>query len=626
MLLAMAVAGASAVSTAKPAIKTAIEMLNKMKVDSEARKNQESVQHNEYLAFAEGTLANTATQIEEHNNLIGEKDLCMQGETAAISAQSDEIEKQDKLIADMNGNINAATKVREINHKWYTKHHTDASETLDALEMAKQILEQEHFNTDANTLLQMFPAEARERAAALVQQAQNDDRLTHGNDRIHASALQPILDLIKQLRQEFTQQRRDVEAEEQQAVNAYEALMADMKQGLANAEERFADAQKAKADAQAKRSQCKETKSATETLLADVMEFSATLTAERDAKDKDFKVSQQLLEDELHAIATAIQVLSEQLTSPATGFAQLRASAPTRISRAVSYIQSEGVRQHSTLLSQLAEKALSTATDADPFKTVKEMIFKLISKLNQEANEEAQHKGWCDKEMGTNKNTRNAKERDVENTQADMDELSAKIAELTQFIAELSNDLSNLATQKAEAEELRKKSKDEHDVTIADAKQARQAINEAITILKNFYAKAGNATGQQEAGSGVISMLETIVTDCTRLESKTEQEEEAEDEAHETFMHEAKKSETVKSEQKSQAENDLSDAKTRYEQVSEDNRIAKEGYDEAMEYYAKLKPVCVVQPVSYEERVQGRNEEIDALREALEILGGDGHE
>ena len=46
----------------------------------------------------------------------------------------------------------------------------------------------------------------------------------------------------------------------------------------------------------------------------------------------------------------------------------------------------------------------------DPFKSVKKMIKDMVVKLMEEANEEAEHKGWCDTELSTNEQTRKQKQ------------------------------------------------------------------------------------------------------------------------------------------------------------------------------------------------------------------------
>ena len=58
----------------------------------------------------------------------------------------------------------------------------------------------------------------------------------------------------------------------------------------------------------------------------------------------------------------------------------------------------EATMLKSKMLSMLAAKAA-----ADPFGKVKKMIKDMIVRLMEEANEETEHKGWCDSELGANK-------------------------------------------------------------------------------------------------------------------------------------------------------------------------------------------------------------------------------
>merc|ERR1719262_1341342 len=64
--------------------------------------------------------------------------------------------------------------------------------------------------------------------------------------------------------------------------------------------------------------------------------------------------------------------------------------------------------QAKSMKSKILLKILAVATDS-PFDKVKKMIKDLIVKLMEEATEETEHKGWCDTEMGSNKQTREDK-------------------------------------------------------------------------------------------------------------------------------------------------------------------------------------------------------------------------
>merc|ERR1719331_198181 len=118
------------------------------------------------------------------------------------------------------------------------------------------------------------------------------------------------------------------------------------------------------------------------------------------------------------------------------------------------------------------------------------MIKDLITKLMEEANEEAEHKGWCDTELSTNEQTRKEKTEAVETLHAEIDMLEASISKLTEDIADLTKAVAELDAAMAKATKLRQEEKAKNTDTIEDSAVAQKAVASALRVLKEFYAKA----------------------------------------------------------------------------------------------------------------------------------------
>merc|ERR1719424_329952 len=176
--------------------------------------------------------------------------------------------------------------------------------------------------------------------------------------------------------------------------------------------------------------------------------------------------------------------------------AMLRSTGSGGPARVAVFLEDRARKAESRLLSQVAAKIKSGL--AGPFEKVKKMIEGLLEKLMREAAEEADHKAWCDTELTTNKHTR--------------DEKTEAVNRLTS----------------------------QNESTVKDAKAAIVAVQRALSVLKQFYAKAAEATalvqgpaddapesftapyrGMGGSSTGVVGMLEVILSDFSRLEAET---------------------------------------------------------------------------------------------------------
>merc|ERR1719161_2482857 len=148
------------------------------------------------------------------------------------------------------------------------------------------------------------------------------------------------------------------------------------------------------------------------------------------------------------------------------------------------------------------------------------MIEDMVSKLMEEANEEAEHKGFCDTEMGTNKNTRDTKTSEIDALNAEIEELTADITKLGKDAATLADEITAIDNAVFEATSVRNEEHTKNVQTIADAKVASEATARATQVLKDFYSQASGPV-QGSSSTGVLGMLEVIQSDFTRLLTET---------------------------------------------------------------------------------------------------------
>jgi len=661
LTLALLVVPAFAVEKAEVTpVQKVIQLMNGMLEKGKKEKHAEQVQFAAYKQFCDDTSVEKTRAIKEANERIEVLKADIQKNTAKAAKLTKEIAELDEDISIWTGDIKAATKVREIEKADYDALHKDYSESVDALERAIAVLKkQSHDRKQASLLqvsslmnLQLIPAEAKKAIDAFIQQDQEEwapEGLAVSAPEANAYEFQSngVIEMLEKLLDKFIDERTTLEKEEMNSKHAYDMLMQDLNAQIAQATkdrdekaESKAKALQAKADAEG------DLKDTTTTRDED-QKYLDELVATCEQKASDFESRQQLRAEEIEAIEKAIEIISSGAVSgnadkhlpslvqtEGSAFPQLRADLNMQAkAKVVSYLSKRAKQLNSRVLSTLAVRASD-----DPFAKVKKMIKDLIVRLMEEANEEAEHKGWCDTELSTNEQTRKEKTEAVETLHAEIDQLEASIAKLTEDIKDLTQAVAELDAAMAKATKLRQEEKAKNTETISDSEEAQAAVAQALTVLKEFYAKAGEATaliqaepeifdspykGMQSENGGVVGMLEVIESDFARLESETKAAEATAQKEYDEFMTESKVDKQKKStdiEHKTAKKQDQEQALTT---KKEDLEGTQKELDAALAYFDKLKPSCVDSGVSYEDRVARRKEEIESLQEALKILNGE---
>jgi chromosome segregation ATPase len=639
-------------------VQKVIQLMNGMVEKGKKEKHEEQVQFASYKQWCDDTTVEKQRAIKEAGEKIEILQADIQQYEADAKRLAGEIAKKDEDVSTWEGDLKAATKVREVEHADYQTTHKDYTQSINALDEGIATLKKQAHDVKqaaasliqfSDTVATIIPAETQKVIQNFIQDGTaSDENLEAPEANAYEFQAQGIVDMLTKLAGKFEDERTDLEKAETNAKNAFEMLALDLNNQIDQGKKARTEKSQGKATAEQSSAEAKGDLQDTTALMGEDSKFLADTVATCESKSSAFEARQQLRAEEIEAVEKAIEIMSSDAVSfvqqktrtvRSTALAQLRSAAmnPNQ-QRVVSYLKAQAAKTNSRLIAALALRVAE-----DPFKKVKKMIKDLIVKLMEEAAEEAEHKAFCDTELSTNEQTRKEKSEGVETLTAKIDGLEASITKLTDEINELTKAVADLDAAVAKATEIREAEKAKNAATVKDAQAAQEAVAKALGVLKDFYEKAGDATalvqlvgrapevfsdepykGMGGAKGGVVGMIEVIQSDFARLESETSSGEAEAQKQYDEFMTDS----SMDKGEKSTAIEHKTGKKQNHEQSLQEAKTDLDGtqkeLDAALAYYEKLKPSCVDQGESFEDRVARRKEEIESLQEALRILSDGG--
>jgi len=648
-------------STVTP-VQKVIQLMNGMLEKGKSEKHDEQVQYAAYKQFCDDTSGQKKAAISDADEQIGILGANIEKYTSDAEQLAEEIAGHDEDIAVWGGDIKATTKVRGIEKADFDATHKDYSESIDAMERAISTLKGQTADRKQASLTQvsalgklsLMPESAKQSIASFLSDSDSGIDVSAPEANAYEFQSGGIVDMLEGLLDKFIAKKTALEKEESESKQAFEMLLSDLTAMIARSTEERDTSKATKSKKLGKKASDEGTLKDTTEVRAEDQKYLDDLLATCEQKAADFESRQQLRTEEMEAIDKAIEIISSGAVSGAAGkhlpgslvevegssLSQLRAGGVQLKSqeKVAEFLQGKAKQLNSRVLAVLAVRVAE-----DPFVKVRKMIKDLIVKLMDEANGEAEHKGWCDKELATNEQTRTEKTNAVEELTSQIEELQASIAKETEDLAGLSTALSQLEAAMEKATMLRGEEKDKNAATVKDAQEAQTAVAQALTVLEEFYAKASEATalvqeqdeqepppspdgaykGMGDENGGVVGMLEVIQSDFARLESETEASEAAAQKEYDTFMSDSKIDKEGKSTDEEHKTAKKNDEEAALGSAQEDLEATQKELVAAMAYFDKLKPSCVEADVSYEDRVAAREAEIESLQEALKILNGD---
>jgi len=677
-LLAASALGGAARRLGVTPIQKVITMLNEMLVVGKKEKHDEEVQYSAYKQFCSYTQVAKDTSITEAQAKIG----LLTGTIANLEDSTEvlqhDIKKLEGDIATKQGDVKAATRVRQIQAVEYQALHKDYTETIDAIMRAIQILKSNSAPkvqaTQAATVVDLLQRRfkdsknAKRAIDAFLATVDAEDPLAEvpaGEAYGYEFQSSSVIDMLMKLQDKFADERAKLEKEELGHRHAHESLIQDYQNTIKTAETSVSTKIQMRAKhLQKTASQTGELEDM-KTTKADDEKYLADLNATCNQKQTDFATRQGLRTEELEKIQEAVDILSSdkvlvsaekhlpgallQGRTRLAAFVQFRSTRenPSEQLRVAAYLNDEANRIGSNILSVLATRARE-----DPFSKVKKMIQDLITRLEEASGQELTKNEWCEDELAKNEHVRTTRTTSVDSLKIDIEALETNIAKRVAGVAELRVSLADLESEKNSTITLREQEKAQNEQVIDDAKGAQDALSQAISVLKAFYADIGQSsallmqeghgrgtggkrrrqepppifdapyTGLASSG-GVLSMLEVIQSDFARLEADTITAESTSTEKHTKSLSDISASieatETTaqhEQETKQREEAELADKRT-------DLVNAQKELEAANTYFDQLKPTCLNSGMTYEQRNERRQEEIQSLQEALRILNGE---
>merc|ERR1719454_468834 len=665
-------------------VEKVITLLEDLKTKSEDEGKEEAETYDTFACFCKDNTQEKSESVLDGQDNIEELSADIAEKTATKEDKITEIGNRKKQQEELAATLEA-TKVRlEKERAEYEETASDLSKAISSLENAIAAMDEAKpsaallaVKAEVKKSLKMAAAlnlvkGPKVKAMSALLQAKVDP-----DDPEYKYHSQGIIDVMTDVLKDFNNEKKDVDTEWEKTETAENNLITDtegqMTENKNSIETLEGDVETLATEIAGHREDLVDA----EGLLKDDELYLKDLTERCEQRAHAFDQRSSMRAQELEAMNTATNILKDKVKGndesanerallqekvhpafPAKSFLQTSSrtqlsnllqkargqtlSAEVRTEKVLSLLVTEGKRLNSVMLNSLAMKI-----KADPFKKVKELIQKLIERLVQEATAEATKKGFCDLELSKAEKNRNHRWQDVQRLNAELSSLEAKQDELEEELAELAAALKELNAALDEATKLRGESKEENLTTLKEAKEGLGAVKEALTVLKVFYKKAGKATvllqaspvdeddpgaasgaykGNQQASKAILGLLEVIVSDFERTIKNTSAEEEKEAAEFVEFDRTSKADIGGKTTKTELNDQDLETTKTSIVEKSKDMQTNMDLVDKALEELEELKPLCIDTGMSYEERVEKREEEIDALKRALCILDTDGVE
>jgi len=626
-----------------------VQMIDEMAGKVQKELDATTADFEEYAKFCDDTAVEKDYAIKDGKESMEELTATITDTSAGIESAAAKIETLSTTISDTESELSTATALRKKENEEFVKKEKELLETTRELEGATTAIkkslslvqlrggkvgqsEREALNALVAGLGQLVeasfvnPQQRRHIQSFLETRADAEESFEARARTMDSNA---IVDTLTEMTDEAEESLTTTRKREGEAAQTYALLKQGLENEVKGSKEELAESTQFKASSAEKLAQAEEDLAVTTKSFNEDTAFLKDLKKDCQTRAREFEVTVKDNKAELTALGKAKAILLKKFALVQTS-AKVHALAKARVhdedpkSRALRSIEQLGRKLHSTALVSLAYRAAS-----DPFGKVRSMIEDMIAKLLQEAAEEATQKAFCDKEIGESKASKDEKQGKLDKTNSRLEKAESTIASLTDQVTTLSTEIAESDKALADATALRNKEKATFKAVEKDLSESQEACAAATEVLREYYEgasfiqmgqKTQSETDEQGDGSGILGMLEVAESDFAQGLAEARTVEEAAQAEFDKLSSESKMLKATKTMEIKGKQSEISSLKTTVSDLGVDKEGITGELDAVLAYLDKLKPQCETKVPSYEERKAAREQEIEGLKNALEIL------
>jgi len=489
-----------------------------------------------------------------------------------------------------------------------------------------------------------------------------------------------ISGILKQMKDEMSQNLKTATAEEESAIATYDALMAaktkEVETLSAQIEEELLRIGELGVSVVSMEKDLEDTTDG----VAEDSKFKREMAHACETKTAEWEETKKLRAEELVAISETIKVLNDDDalelfkktlpgTSASASFVQIKTNANALRSRALAAIngaKANAQKAHLAVLPGLEFITLALNGKKEGFEKVIGMITEMIANLKQEQRDDDDKREYCSKQFDISEDKKKALEISITDSGTAIEDLQGSIATLKEEIKALQDGIKALDKSVLAATEQRKEEHADFTTLMANDAGAKDILNWAKNRLNKFYnpklykappkrelseqdrivenmslvqISAHNANDEVDApepppaapgpfkkkteeSSGVIAMIDLLVKDLDKEMQEAGVSEKDSQADYEALMKESSAKRAQDSASLAEKTAGKAAAEEALESETEKKANSQELLEATMFYINSLHGECDWLIQYYDMRKTARSEEIDALVNAKAVLSG----